>query len=318
MVKKCNNCGFQQDEFLNVDGRNYCNSCNSEINVSSSQILAQKQKSLHKMKTALDTFYNTLEPLEEYIEKAGYYSNFQSKRQRYRKTIMDSEGPVENDEDLFLSNLYIFAQLTVKGKPEFFREIIRGDFYRWINYTGITADNCPETLKHFLIEINNVLDDKSEKIVAETDRKVVNVEINPKEMVGIFSGLHNPLNESGKQKKELEGKSWNELPEQDRLKGDAELGKQAFEKIERSVSIPHQNFCLRYFGEKRATERLGDMDIDSLRHEVPINQQSISSGNKHSNSLGKTPIPIVITLAIGSVALFGLITYKVKKNKVKN
>jgi len=100
------------------------------VKENSSQILAQKQKSLHKMKTALDTFYNTLEPLEEYIEKAGYYSDFQSKRQRYRETIMDSEGPVENDEDLFLSNLYIFAQLTVKGKPEFFREIIRGDFYR--------------------------------------------------------------------------------------------------------------------------------------------------------------------------------------------
>jgi hypothetical protein len=159
------------------------------------------------MKTALDTFYNTLEPLEEYIEKAGYYSDFQSRRQRYRKTISDSEGPVENDEDLFLSNLHIFAQLTVKGKPEFFREVIRGDFYRWINHTGITAGNCPETLKHFLIEINNVLDDKSEKIIAETDRGTIDVEINPKEMVGIFAGLQNPLSENRQQKKELEGKS---------------------------------------------------------------------------------------------------------------
>jgi hypothetical protein len=159
------------------------------------------------MKTALDTFYNTLEPLEEYIEKAGYYSEFQIRRQRYRKTISDSEGPVENDEDLFLSNLYIFAQLTVKGKPEFFREVIREDFYRWINYTGITAENCPETLKHFLIEINNVLSDKSEKIIAETDRGTIDVEINPKEMVGIFAGLQNPLSENRQQKKESEGKS---------------------------------------------------------------------------------------------------------------
>jgi len=52
-----------------------------------------------------------------------------------------------------------------------------------------------------------VLDDKSEKIVAETEGKVINVEINPKEMVGIFAGIHNPLSESGRQKKELEGKS---------------------------------------------------------------------------------------------------------------
>lgn len=206
MRKICNNCRSEQDIF-SLGGKNYCVGCNNEINIDSGQILAQKQKSLHKMKTALDTFYNTLEPLEEYIEKAGYYSDFQSRRQRYRKTIMDSEGPVENDEDLFLSNLHIFAQLTVKGKPEFFREVIRGDFYRWINYTGITAENCPEVLKHFLIEINNVLSDKSEKIIAETDRGTIGVEINPKEMVGIFAGLQNPLSENRQQKKELEGKS---------------------------------------------------------------------------------------------------------------
>jgi len=51
------------------------------------------------------------------------------------------------------------------------------------------------------------LDDKSEKIIAESDRRTVNTEINPKEMVGIFAGLHNSLSESGRQKKELEGKS---------------------------------------------------------------------------------------------------------------
>ena len=64
-------------------------------------------------------------------------------------------------------------------------------------------------------------------------------------MPKIFAGLQEPLSKNREQAKALKGKNWNEIPEEDRLKGDAELGKQAFEKIERSVSIPHGNFRLR-------------------------------------------------------------------------
>src|SRR3989337_3054155 len=154
MVKKCNVCEFQQEEFLNKNGRDYCKYCDSEISINSEQILAQKQKTLHQMKLLLGNFHYMLEPLEEYIEKAGYYPNFRSRRQLYRKSIKDSEGPLWNDEDLFLTQLFVFAA-AAHGKPQFFREVIREEFYKWINYTGITANNCPERLKHFLIEINN-------------------------------------------------------------------------------------------------------------------------------------------------------------------
>src|SRR2546430_5084559 len=119
------------------------------------------------MKLGLDTFYNVLEPLEEYIEKSGDFPGFISKRQIYRKNIKDSEGHLEVDENLFLSNLFIFAR-TFYGKPSSFRKVIQEDFYKWINVVGITADNCPEKLKHFLIEINNVLEGNDEKIVRET------------------------------------------------------------------------------------------------------------------------------------------------------
>ncbi|CAG8855319.1 4016_t:CDS:1, partial [Gigaspora margarita] len=159
------------------------------------QLLIQKQKSLHKMKVALDTFYNVLEPLEEYIEKSGNYPGFIAKRQIYRKSIQDSEGSLENDEDLFLSDLYIFAR-TFHGKPEFFMKVIQEDFYKWINAVGITAENTSEELKHFLIEINNVLEGNDEKIVKETREKIKNIEVDPKEMVGIFAGLQNPLNKN--------------------------------------------------------------------------------------------------------------------------
>jgi len=216
---------------------------------------AQKQKSLHKMKVALDTFYNVLEPLEEYIEKSGDYHNFISKRQIYRKNIQDSEGPLENDEDLFLSNLYIFAR-TFHGKPEFFMKVIQENFYKWINAVGITAENSSEELKHFLIEINNILEGNDEKIVRESIERNKNVDIDPKEMVGIFAGIQNPLNKNRWQRKELEGRKWSELGDEDKLKGDADLGKRTFEEIKENISIPHEDFRLRYFGAKRPAQRI--------------------------------------------------------------
>jgi hypothetical protein len=93
------------------------------------QLQIQKQQSLNKMKLGLDTFYNVLEPLEEYIEKSGDFPNFIEKRQIYRKSIQDSEGTLEADEDLFLSNLFIFAR-TFHGKPSSFMNVIKDDFYK--------------------------------------------------------------------------------------------------------------------------------------------------------------------------------------------
>jgi hypothetical protein len=93
------------------------------------QLLVQKQKTLHQVKLALDSFYNVLEPLEEFIDKAGYYPNFRSKRQLYRRVIQDSEGTLENDKNLLLSDLYIFSG-AVEGEAGFIMEVLKEDFYR--------------------------------------------------------------------------------------------------------------------------------------------------------------------------------------------
>jgi hypothetical protein len=175
-------------------------------NNSQQQLLIQKQKSLHQMKLLLGNFHYMLEPLEDYVEKSGYYPNFRSKRQLYRKSIRSSEGPIENDEDLFLTQLFVFAA-AAKGKPKFMREVVQEELYKWINYTGITADNCPEKLKHFLIEINNILEGEDGKIIRETREMDKNAEVDPRAVVGIFSSIHQPLNRNREQRVALEGKS---------------------------------------------------------------------------------------------------------------
>jgi hypothetical protein len=284
MRKICNNCGFQQDEFLNLDGRNYCKGCNSEINVNSNQTLEQKQKTLHQMKLLLGNFHYMLEPLEDYIERAGYYPNFRSKRQLYRKSIKSSNGPLENDEDLFLTQLFVFAA-AAHGKPQFFREAVREEFYKWINHIGIAANNCPERLKHFLIEINNILDGNDEKILRETRERDKNVEIDPKAVVGIFGSILQPLNRNRDQRVALEGKNWDELPDDDKFEGDPDLGKQAFEQIKLSVSIPHEQFMLR----KSEAETL--QQIDALIEERNSGMEGIefSGGGSQSLKLEKSP-----------------------------
>lgn len=307
------------------------------------QLLIQKQKSLHKMKVALDTFYNVLEPLEEYIEKSGNYPRFITKRQIYRKSIQDSEGSLENDEDLFLSDLYIFAR-TFHGKPEFFMKVIQEDFYKWINAVGITAENTSEELKHFLIEINNVLEGNDKKIVKESVERNKNVEIDPKEMVGMFAGIQNPLNKNRRQRKELEGKKWDEISEEDRLKGDADLGRQEFERIKRSVTISHENFRLRYFGEKRPMQRIknssynplfddpseeflsSDQDkMEGIEGSSSSTQQNQSFSSKIDNpvtpnsnnrSLGAVAIIIGI-LALASLGIYGISSIVKKSKKIK-
>ena len=219
------------------------------------QLLIQKQKTLHQVKLALDSFYNVLEPLEEFVDKAGYYPDFRTKRQLYRRVIQDSEGTLENDKNLLLSDLYIFSG-AVEGEAGFIMEVLKEDFYRWINYIGITAENCPERLKHFLIEINNVLEGNDEKIVRETDERdrVRAKKTDLKQVVEVFSGLQQPLNRNRDQRKELGNRPWNELDDKDRLKGDADLGRKAFEQIERSVSISHESFQLwQRIGEENAT-----------------------------------------------------------------
>ncbi|CAG8666085.1 158_t:CDS:2, partial [Ambispora gerdemannii] len=109
-----------------------------EVNITNAKHMSSQN--YHQVKLELDSFYNVLEPLEEFIDKAGYYPNFRSRRQLYRRVIQDSEGTLENNKNLFLTDLYIFSG-AVEGEAE------------------------------FIMETNNVLEGNDEKIVRETDER---------------------------------------------------------------------------------------------------------------------------------------------------
>jgi len=130
--KKCNNCGFQQDRFLNIGGRNYCKSCNSIINETQQQTEKLIQLTNHQMKLTLDVLNNTMEALEEYIdkvEKSGNYPNLKTKKQLFTKSINSPNRTSDELASDFLSQLYCLKAIVNK-RPDDFMKKVKGEYYR--------------------------------------------------------------------------------------------------------------------------------------------------------------------------------------------
>src|SRR4051794_36605767 len=170
------------------------------------QQLKQKELMAHDRILIFDTFYNVLEALEEYIEKSGNYPNFKNKRQVYKKTVPQGANlSINKAESLFRTQLLIFAGMD---KSEFLSEKLKEEYYRWVNAVGIDANNClDEKLKHFLLEINNVIEGNDEKIINQTkdylDNKEKTNPIDPWNMLKVFNAFQEPLDKNREQAESL-------------------------------------------------------------------------------------------------------------------
>ncbi|MEG7979218.1 MAG: hypothetical protein NY202_04975 [Mollicutes bacterium UO1] len=48
---------------------------------------------------------------------------------------------------------------------------IKKEYYEWLDAAGIRLDNCPSELKHFLFEINEVLERRGDKIEKDIENR---------------------------------------------------------------------------------------------------------------------------------------------------
>jgi len=73
MPKKiCDNCGFQQYEFLKIGSKSYCNNCSALMNNNSSgKTLDSITVSAFEAQSTYDLLYDSLEWLELYVERAN-------------------------------------------------------------------------------------------------------------------------------------------------------------------------------------------------------------------------------------------------------
>ncbi|MCE8168404.1 MAG: hypothetical protein I3275_07375, partial [Candidatus Moeniiplasma glomeromycotorum] len=108
-----------------------------------------------------NSLFLTLENLENYIWKEGYYSDWTSRRQFYQRTLPPHDYKVNAKiaENGFFS-IFSVACLLFFDNEEYgknVRQEAQKEFYKWIDATKIKADNCPEKLKHYLNEINEAI-----------------------------------------------------------------------------------------------------------------------------------------------------------------
>jgi hypothetical protein len=142
MLKKCNVCGFQQDEFLNLGGKKYCKSCNSEINNISNfdnknQDLIQRktQMSAYEKKTVYGIFRATIEWFEKYVEIVyeKEFPNWENKKQirdNFSVTRKDIyENPKSAEKGLACQLQLLSSVLEEDTSVEFEKEL-KQEFYK--------------------------------------------------------------------------------------------------------------------------------------------------------------------------------------------
>jgi hypothetical protein len=101
---------------------------------------------------------------------------------------------------------------------------------------GIDVKNCrDEKLKCFLIEINNVLEGDSEKIVNQTqeyldDRAKTN-QTDFQDLIKVFGAIQKPLNKNREQAEFLKGKTYKDAEITNKFGGNVDGGREVLNRI---------------------------------------------------------------------------------------
>jgi len=146
-------------------------------------------------------------------------------------------------------------------------------------------------LKHFLYEINEVLEGRGEKIVSQTRELVRDTEPTPKEALGMFGQLNHLLNKGRERAEVLEGKKWNDkLVNEERINGNPDRGKEILKQICQEVAPRHGDFDL--YSEQKKVRGVSDTtqpteynrqglieDIKNHIHEFELEEVLVFNGH---------------------------------------
>jgi hypothetical protein len=203
------------------------------------QVQQQKQLTAHDKILIFNNLRYLLEGLEEYIEKAGFYSDFKNRRQLKNLTIPKEQADgldANGAEDFFKTNLILYVSMVNQAPPSE-REKLVEEYLKWINVVGIDPNNCPEKLKQFLVEIKNVLEGNSERIIQQTQEYLDDKDkgktnpTNPQDTLSLFGLIQKPLNKNREDAKSYEGRNYQDVEITNKFGGSVEQGKEAFNRI---------------------------------------------------------------------------------------
>lgn len=197
--------------------------------------------SAHQKKTVQNIFSTTMEFLEKYIEIAGYYGDWEQRKQINNNEVIrkDIIGDPEKAEKSFSVTLFGFRQ-ALENKPEFFRDELKEEFYRWISATGIDARNAHPRLKNILFGFHEILEGRGEKImedvISRKDRLDVNSSDYAEKLNNFYSALQVPLEKGREQEELLKNKTYRDVETESKFGGNSQQGEQVFNQIAGTIS----------------------------------------------------------------------------------
>ncbi|RHZ36851.1 hypothetical protein [endosymbiont GvMRE of Glomus versiforme] len=187
--------------------------------------------------------------LEKYIEVLSYYPDWPQRKQLDNSSIKRKDVNDPQKIERTFPTMLGFLRLLVYNPPWLLNEL-KEEFYKWINATGINADNCPERLKHYLFGIHEILEGETEKFDKERKNRKRELHPNSPEYAEKVKEGFNVINEilaSGEVDKIKEN-------EKGRFNGNVERGKETFQQIANSISNnDYQNF--HFFPQMSSEER---------------------------------------------------------------
>jgi hypothetical protein len=130
---------------------------------------------------------------------------------------------------------------------------------------GINVKNCPNELRHYLFEINEILEGRGEKIVEQTRELIEGAEIDPRDLVKVVGVLQKPLNDNRERGKSLEGKTYRDIEIESKFNGDAKQGDIAFNQMAWDFNHDYFDFFPELAKKKR--QRAIDDYLEGEREE---------------------------------------------------
>lgn len=242
------------------------NSNQIKNNMKRQQIQKQEQLTAYNRKTTHDIFFMTMEWLEKYIEIAGYYPDWENRKQIQNNNVKrkDIIGNPKKTEQDFLTQLFLFWGTLKRNLP--FSDELKAEFYQWLNAAKIDNNNCPIRLKHLLYGFNEVLEGRGEKLQEDIENMEEELDSNSPEymeqMGKIFVNIQAPLRDEAEVEKSLSGKTHKDIKIEKKFGGDSEVGKKSFGQLTEEVSNNDFNF----FPQKGQQQRSNSEIIQDVKN----------------------------------------------------
>jgi hypothetical protein len=246
------------------------------------QIQQQKQITAYEKKVTYDIFLLSIEWLEKYIEivyknEFPDWENRKQIRDNLNITRTDIYDDPEEAEDAFSTQL-LYLESNLKRRPIFVREALQEELYKWIDGSGINANNCPEKLKNFLFGINEILEGKGEKIRRDVENEKPRVDANSPEYMEQMKNTFALFNSAAKRQTGIEtslaGRMHKDIEIESRFSSsNVERGKQIFQQIAVGVAGSHET-GFHFFPQQGQQNNLQNRTNSEIIQDIRQNPQN--------------------------------------------